>query len=796
MERLQSLLANFTDVVRASIQELEKVKQLPDYQIVLSHSAEILAHKIIAIGDFTAEQHALNNATKEVYLAHNILLFDWMEKAKDFLILCQDTLFQNQKAQVLQLDQRVSDAEATQLKMLSTQLIEEAAEDLLAYFENKIQNIKAGGKVERTVSNYEIQHSPYPIYRKQIEQIIMQIGELEAPFALLQSVSENFVSIHALIQNNKTTCQTEMEQLRQVATRIIDFIQVHQAEKVGKIIPFIKEQEGNLSSIDETQFFIRNLENILGQLPETSKIFTQTDESILVYKEINFIKNTRQWLETESLPAIYELRDLKESAKQNLKMAFLNISNRITLLSNQKQEDNSRSIATMDLCQALHTFLDKLTKWQMQFSEEYSLLQKKMEENLIISSVYVDTQNFLSIPLQATINQLRNRPTRWLDGVQNWWRRQMGIVEDIQRHSKKVDALSTSEKIVRLIQHRRTDINNSYASIFLTQGYIGEAFCAGRVDEFLHIEQVIAAWKSGFRGTVLLSGQCFSGKTLFGDSIANRYFPKQSVRLAPNTLLEVDGRRMTSDYDLEKSLDFIRKNTINKQMLIWIDDLELWNDQQLPLGKNVAALCTYLEKYYTQFFFVVAMNNGLRKRLYDLHDIGEKFQTEINLDQMPLKEVQEAILIRHSATHKQLVLADRKEVNSKLFDKITTRIYRAANGNIGDALVRWAFSTTEGKENTVLYTQKEQYTLPEFMDADTAILLRALVLEKRSNEYRLRKLFGELFKERYSPILQRLLGVGVLTRHIDGWLEINPVIANDIGHLLEAEQYLNFHHNK
>ena len=66
-------------------------------------------------------------------------------------------------------------------------------------------------------------------------------------------------------------------------------------------------------------------------------------------------------------------------------------------------------------------------------------------------------------------------------------------------------------------------------------------------------------------------------------------------------------------------------------------------------------------------------------------------------------------------------------------------------------------------------------------------------MEKRTNEYRLRKLFGSPFKEKYQHLIQRLISVGMLTRHMDGWLEINEFAVNEVGKLLERKQYLKFH---
>ena len=66
-------------------------------------------------------------------------------------------------------------------------------------------------------------------------------------------------------------------------------------------------------------------------------------------------------------------------------------------------------------------------------------------------------------------------------------------------------------------------------------------------------------------------------------------------------------------------------------------------------------------------------------------------------------------------------------------------------------------------------------------------------MERRINEYRLRKRFGQPFKEKYNAPLQRLSNVGLLTRKMDGWLEVRENIANDIGKLLDQNNYLRFY---
>jgi len=68
-------------------------------------------------------------------------------------------------------------------------------------------------------------------------------------------------------------------------------------------------------------------------------------------------------------------------------------------------------------------------------------------------------------------------------------------------------------------------------------------------------------------------------------------------------------------------------------------------------------------------------------------------------------------------------------------------------------------------------------------------------MKKRTNDYRLRKLFGPAFNGRFNSILQRLIGMGLVKRSIDGQLEINEIAANEVARLLEQNEFLQFHRN-
>jgi len=324
----------------------------------------------------------------------------------------------------------------------------------------------------------------------------------------------------------------------------------------------------------------------------------------------------------------------------------------------------------------------------------------------------------------------------------------------------------------------------------MTKGYIGESFLVGRDDETEHMRSLIANWRAGYRGAVMLTGRRLSGKTLFGELVANRLFPNNVIRLVPNGTINVDGRRMTTTGNLSEALVFVEKHTIQDKPMVWIDDLELWWDNNTSFATNVEALSDHIDSYSTRIFYLVATSQAVYSHLDRFMNLDRIFQANVNLDDFSLEEMQHAIRIRHGATHKLLVSQDGEPFTDTAFNRRVARFYRYSQGNVGDTLNRWAWLTEYCDDDRVAPTIERLYRLPAFLNTDTGILLTTIFLERRTNEYHLRQLLGPAFETRYRAVLQRLLRVGMLTRQNDGRLEIRESIVNDVGRALENNGYL------
>jgi len=793
MEQLEQVISTLESRLPNIIEDVWQTPRIELFIKALAKESEEVFHLIAGRGD-ESFAYLENPASKENrhLLPHYVANYAWAAMAKSFMVLWRDTLFEFKKGYILVNNGEFEAKALDELRTSAQQTIRRAADDLLPFIEAETARLKKGkGTMEKQINTWSLQHNPWPTYKAQLQEIPKQCQELLAQFEELNQTSDHFKEIIILIDQTFLTCQQELGQARQLAESNILFIEENFDQNLRRIAPHLKDQEEEIEPQNYAGDFGVELEEKLSLLSEKMMVPFQPIGGILQYKEINFQRSTRAWLESEILPLLYEIWELSANIKNNLKMSFVNIRNRILLLANEQGESPQKAIDKEGVGLPLEAFLQETSSWEEDLRQLENLIRERLDKDFKLTAIYNQQQGFLPIPLQSTLKQFRLNQNEVWQKARSWVTQKLSIIQRFKTALEQEESLSTSEKIVRLIESRKGDeANQQYNSIFLTKGYIGESFWVGRAQELQHMEKLIGQWKAGFRGSVLLSGRRFSGKSLFGELIANRFFPQNTIRLSPNSVIHVNGRRFATSFDLGEALDFIQKYTLNTPMLVWIDDLEVWGDANFWLNQNLRKLYQHIDSYSRRLFFLVGTSQWKKAQLDLVHNVSRVFQANIQLDRMSQDEIREAILIRHGATHKVLVQEDGQEVNAQQFKKMVNRTIKLARNNVGEALNLWALSTQKVDEDRVIRQAINNYILPDFITPENALLLRTLTIEKRMNEYRLRKQFGPAFKEKYSGILQRLISVGLLIRHIDGWLEINELVANDIGSLLEQKKYL------
>lgn len=721
-----------------------------------------------------------------------LFYYEWLDIAKQFLILWRNTTFGHLQAQLLVADGNLATEGFDSWQEAAAHQLNGASEALLDYLPKRERELAIDERAQRRqMESWGHQALPWPVYREQISTISSQLEDLYANQRMLHSDSQQLHDLRETIFRNIHAGLEELRALKEIAASTIAYIGENSQEHQGRIPVYLENQEQQLPRTNYGKVFNKQLEKGLEGLSGETQVPVAIEGAMIQVKEIDFRRYISRWLDSEVLPLLYEIWEVSTNIRNNLKMALINIRNRAILLTNENAEAADRANLSQELVQPLNSFIQQTGDRMLELEELHQVIHQRMGENFKLSSVFRQREFFLSVPLQSTINQFRNNQNQLLLQLQRWWKRQRKQVERWLTNVQKEDSMSLSEKIVRFVESRQVGKDNqAYTSIFLTRGYIGESFWVGRKAELKRVAAVVNSWKNGYRGTILLTGDRFCGKSLFGDLVSNRHFPNQTIRLSPNSTIQFQGRTFTTSYDLEEALNFVSKYRFDQPPLIWLDELELWHSPDFSISHNVERLGQHIDRNGTRIFYLVSAGNILRQQLEQNQHFDRHFQAVIPLDAMNQEEVYQAILIRHGATHKELVGEDGLPVEAAEFQQQANRLYRAANGNIGEALNLWAVSMKAISTEKVIQSKKSLFNLPNFIEADQAILLRTIMLEKRTNEYRLRKRFGPAFHPRYGEALLRLLSVGLVHRHLDGWLEIDEVAVNSIIRQLRNKQYI------
>ena len=765
----EELCSDFNDILLQVKKEV--MNKGTAFQTMPSQSSRLI-HQVKLIGDGC--HYAIHNSETPEPI-HYLLSYEWMEKFKSFLILWRNILFEEQKADIFLQEGKITKDTYDQLFSRSKAMIL----DVIDGFDTKHLDASESA-LKKSMKSWKHQNNPWQVYKEQFGTIQKQCEELLDQHNATSTSAEVFGNIR---QHIHTLSIEFIEQLQAIKERVAAIITTQKEKGCTRLemIDLIDTIILKPMNFENAEIFANSVQNLLGGLPERKRISIEANDGMLFYKEIDIRKTASNWLESETIPAVY-----------NSYHSYQNISNKISLskLSMKNKLDFEHKEGKKTVLETTPLALENLFKNIEKGHGDFLILKEELENNLSkelqITNIY--KEEFLSLSVSSTLNQYRRYQVEgWLQ-VKEWIADRGKFFGKIREEARREDMLSLSEKIVRVVRHRVPQPALShYTNMFLTQGYIGDSFAVGREHEMARITTLVENWKMGFRGTLLISGNRFSGKTFLGTMVHNQHFKNNTIKISPNQTIRLGGRIFETGYNLKEALDFIVKYGLQGDSMIWIDDLVKWENDKISLASNVKHLIKMMDAYSNHFFFVVSMSNRLKKQLDRFYRLEKGFQCVLNIDSIPYHDAKDIIFIRHQATQQSIINpVDKEELTSSQLDKIVRRIHQSSEGNIGVILRQWSYSIMKTESDAIVIRNDFDYLLPNFMNTDTGIILRAITIHKNANEYMLFKKFGPAFHNVFKPILNRLLGVGVLKRHLDGTIEINPFIVNEIGGMIEA----------
>ncbi len=742
-----------------------------------------LCQSIVAKGD---EMEGMWDDDNPLLFPSLYFHFSLVPRFKQFLLLRRDILFQHFKATVLHSDQMLTEEKVETHLIDSETMLKQAAKEISEQSSSHYNSLKATGLANNQIKKWRHQDSPWSIYKQQITTIGEQCRALASNVEIAKTYNGSFHEIRKLIEDAQSQITHEVSELKAKAKEVNEFLNKDDLQP-AQISAYVKQEEEKLVFDEHKELFRDRLQDLIKSLPAKWSVEVGLHAGTIIRPDLDLQKKVLQWLESEIIPPLYEEWSILTNAENDFRISLSNLHNQALVLE-QSKEPPAISFARL-----LAPANDKIIAAKESINELSNIIVNRLSDNFRLAHLFDNDKAFLSLmTVQNTLRQFGEKGNLFIDLVTGWRERSNAWYNRFWQKVKHEEGLNTAEKISRFIEHRQSKYGDShYSSLFQTKGYIGSSFGSGRTKEMDELQGLIRRWGKGYRGSVLLSGPRLCGKTFFGSWAAGRLFSGHSI-LHINAGMEVNylGRKLPGTYDLSEALEFVSKYALQKRPVLWLDDLELWQNAHYTLSENVDVLMHFAARHSTQCFIMASTSEWVQEMLEKIEGIETAFQSVIRLNRMPRNDISNAILIRHGATHKKLVSGDGEILTAPEFQDLVKHICKASHYNIGESLQLWAAGIQDIKEETIYLEFRDLYGLPKVLDPTDSIIIRTILLQKKTDEYRLRKLFGQAFTENYARNVRRLLSQKLLVRNPDGTLEVRDNIANALAGRIFKDQML------
>lgn len=648
-----------------------------------------------------------------------------------------------------------------------------------SFLTKSIQSVVADLKnsTSKDISKYKNHINPWPEIKVQIETTCdqielmsknnLKIEEIELIFQKLENSTINNIDLMIKFMGEKIT--------------------QHKTNKTNLREPSILKESAK-EIAERTIFNLRELESaskFTESLPNELTLPVNINGHNLEYKEFTFRKMVNSWIDDEIMPIYYEIIELCEECRDESEMINSNIEN---YLKDEVRDNSKYQLSKIEILNSIESFIIKNYESIDSSNTFKGIIKGKLNAELKVKSAY-NLQKLFFIENSKDINFVtKDKSSSVFASLTRWYNaRLLPIVN--KNTVKKLHARNDPNQRWNEIAEERCHLpKNYYANIFFTKGLTGESFWIPRRDYEKELLSVINSWNNGYRGSALLTGNRHCGKSIFLEMMGKKYFPKKVVKFLPNQKVTLEGRILEATNHIMDVISFIDKNMGSTDMCYQFDDVELWQTADFPLGKVLEELCYHIDKNASKHFYMVCINTTCLDYYDPLYQIKKSFQITLDLSKTKYYLLRDMIVKRHLSTHNTIYDSNLDEIDANTFDNIVKETYNMANGNIGDALTWWSSLVRPNNEGKVIYERKIKKTLPNFWDIHEKTIIEYLLINRKSNEYLMRKALGPVFTNKYQPIVNRLISTGVINRITDGRLEINEMIVNDIQDLIKLNK--------
>jgi hypothetical protein len=744
-----------------------------------------VSNSLISIGD--EEYHKIPNHKDFDFKQNYIFNYLLPESIKDTMLIHRDVFLQLQISNNKKQESLVNE-EAIQNHFVECKtLLQEATNALVEKIRSE-QNtfLKNTKKRRKRILLSKHQQNPWEVYKKQFLSIQEQIQEIKRSADHFSEIVLVFEEIKTHTQSICNNLSHELENSKESINQILDSLE--KAQEVSEINNTITQVDSALTQIDlqnpSQENYALDMESKISILKEYS-IPVGSEEGLLLIKKIDFAKSTKRWLNYMLLPDLIELWQNRMNIIAFYKHNLLNLKSSLSLLKTNKHPE-----ALSSQIQSLQILLKSIHSNENLQRELIAQVQKNLNNNFRVTKIY-GTDDFLKISLQSSLSQFTSSKNNILKDIQKKVKSILSFFSTTYKTSKINDPFKKLEAASRCIDHRTfktSDIH--YDSLFLNKNFIGDLFLVTRENEKQKIQENLNMWKKGHSKAVLVVGNHLSGKSSFIESIAKDFFNKNKIILNPNSKFSIEGRKFKTTKNLTEALQHIKKNTYNSQALLVIDNLELWRDKENSLLENTRAIIQFIESESDQVFVILSTSNDMQAHLDKRLPFTHSFSSIIDVNKSSFEEIHKAILLRHGASHQNLVTEKGLPLPNNQLELYIQKLCRKYEYNLGEVLQAWTYSIQAADANNIVY-QEQEYDFEDFFTSEEAIILKFVLLYQHINEFILKNFLGQRYDSAYKSGLKRLTNTKVFLRNSEGNLSVNPLLYHDIRSILKYRGVLN-----
>lgn len=501
------------------------------------------------------------------------------------------------------------------------------------------------------------------------------------------------------------------------------------------------------------------------------KIPIHADGGELIYKEINIDRKVENWIENQLFPKLYDADLDINSLYDNSIITLFNTRNKLENIV--MNESETSQFDTVKISKSIKSQIKAIDEYALHLDKEINAINKNVAAEIQISKIYDSKAVFLPELNFTNISKITNQEWYKRNIWQSWKeeiskavkKRSLPFIKNIQQ-----DAYSFVEE--RSIEAHNIDNN----SLFLKKGYLGRSFYVQRKDKEDPIINAIQRWRNGYQGSMLIVGRNGSGKSSILDYIPQFIENFPVVQLSIKNILKLNGRKHQATYNIGDSINFLASQSINKPVIVCIDDLEKWQNDEFTMYDTVKLLTEGISKFGKRVFFLISTNHFMHDYINRLFDFDSRFAEVLNMDGMSNQLMVDALVIRHNASLKNMEL-----IEDASLAKNASRIANKSRNNIGSGMMGWERFIEKGMKMGFPPISFNKLIVKH------DLLLRLILAHGQIKESALRKMLTSSDNYFISEELRKLRGFKIVQRTYDGLLKVNPFLIDEVEYILLKE---------